>query len=839
MAGQVASTFKAGEDQYDVRVRAQESSRSSAESLSRITVPSSKVGSVGLDEVVHISSGTGPSSINRINRQRQVSLMANLVPGGSQTTVIEQLQQDAGNLGMDPGYTSGLTGASKELTRTGFYFALAFSLTFIFMYIVLAAQFESFIHPITILLTLPLAVPFGIVSLLIAGQTVNIFSGLGLLLLFGIVKKNAILQIDHTNGLRASGLPRYEAIVQANRDRLRPILMTTIALVAGMAPLVVSSGTGAATNRSIGVLVVGGQTLCLLLTLLAVPVFYSLWEDIGEKLANGRIARLFRGVRSRFKKAGALATALISSAFGQTAIAPNPAQFAPVKEVAVQPRVGVYGQSELTLDETIRRVLANDPDVRVQRILEEEAGYGINAALGAYDPVLSFRAYHTKAVTPVASIFGGTASGKLTQKEWAATPQITGLSPWGGGSYTFGFANARQSTDNLFNTLNPQYPTAATLNLTQPLLRGLRFDPNRHRVEVSRKNQQLSREQLRQRLIDVVTQATSAYWELDYAVRNLQVQTEAVGLAERQYQSNRRQAEQGVLAPVDVVAAQTQVATFQQGLFAAQSAVTQAENRLKSMMLPDRADDLWGKALIPVTDPKTDLLLPALSDAVQVALRSRPELEQTQISLDVNALDARLSKEQARPRVDAFANLTATGLSGIRNPLPGGLSALLPGGGTVAPLLVGSYGQSLSNLMGGSFNTAQFGVQISMPLRNRTAEAQIATTAAEGRRLRVLRDQVGMAVETDVRNSLQMASSAQSRLEAAAVARQSAEEQYASEQRQFQAGTSTVFLVLQRQTELINARSREVRARADAATALANLDRATAQTLDVRNIDVK
>jgi HAE1 family hydrophobic/amphiphilic exporter-1 len=296
VAGQVASTFNAGEDQYDVRVRAEEQFRTTSEGLAKMTVPSTKQDAVGLDEVVNIRKGSGPSSVNRIDRQRQVTLSSNTLPGGSQTAILAAMDDAAKTLNMPADYRAGTTGRSKELGKAGYYFVLAFSLTFIFMYIVLAAQFESFIHPITILLTLPLAIPFGILSLLIMHQTVNIFSGLGLLLLFGIVKKNAILQIDHTNGLRRSGMDRYEAIVQANRDRLRPILMTTIALVAGMLPLIVSSGTGAATNRSIGVLVAGGQSLCLLLTLLAVPVFYSVFEDIQESPLYRKIGSAFKGL---------------------------------------------------------------------------------------------------------------------------------------------------------------------------------------------------------------------------------------------------------------------------------------------------------------------------------------------------------------------------------------------------------------------------------------------------------------------------------------------------------------------------------------------------------------
>jgi hydrophobic/amphiphilic exporter-1 (mainly G- bacteria), HAE1 family len=856
VAGQTASTFNTGDDQYDVVVRAQQLSRGTVEGLEKMTVPSTKKGSVGLDEVVAIRSGTGPSSINRLNRQRQVTLSGNMLAGGSQAGILSQVREDAQALNMGPEYSSGASGTSKELQRTGYYFILAFSLTFIFMYIVLAAQFESFLHPITILLTLPLAVPFGILSLLIANQSFNIFSGLGLLLLFGIVKKNAILQIDHMNGLRAAGFNRHDAILQANRDRLRPILMTTVALVAGMIPLVFSTGAGSSTNRTIGVMVAGGQLLCLVLTLLAVPVFYSIFEDIAEHSFVRGIFAGFKNLRARFAMFLLIAI-LILPTHGQDVQLPQ------LEPLTVPSRVGVLGERKISLQEVVERTLSNDRDLAVSRILLDEAGYNIKSARGYYDPVVGIKADDQKSVSPAASSLSGGPNGKLTQKQLDLTPSLTGSSPWLGGTYELDLSTSRINSDNQFLSLNPQYPSSIGVKLTQPLWRGLRFDDNRHRLQVAIQNRSLTSEQFRQRVLEIVTQAVQAYWELDYARRNLDVQIEAVRLAEQQFSSNRRQAEQGLLARIDVVAAQTQMATFRQNVFIAQEALTRAENALKQMIAPNRSDLLWGMELIPETAAPASIEIPNLAIATQQAIDMRPELKQSDLSIEINKLDARLSRELAKPRIDAFANASLAGLSGLTststtNPITGGFAglinqlnelSLLAGvppldtstlfASTVPPNLVGGYGQSWTNVGAATFPTVQVGLQFSFPIRNRTAEANAAVAAAEGKRLRALRDQAEMLVEADVRNSVQGASSAQARYAASILARQSAEEQYASEERQFQSGTSTVFLVLQRQTDLITARTREVRALADLAVSAANLDRATANTLATLKIELR
>ena len=303
IAGQDVSTFNAASDQYEVVLKAQDSFRRTPESIASATVRTTSGELVQLRNLVSFNEGSGPASIDRLNRQRQITISANPAPGVAQAEGQAALEAAFASLDMEPGYKLVTSGQSRELGRAAYYFAIAFALSFVFMYMVLAAQFESFIHPITILLTLPLAVPFGLAASLLFRQQLNIYSALGVLLLFGIVKKNAILQIDHTIGLRAKGLARDEAIMQANRDRLRPILMTTMALVAGMLPLCLGSGPGAETNRSIGLLVAGGQSLCLLLTLLAVPVFYSLFDDAAESPAWRRMGQRWDRATSPARRA--------------------------------------------------------------------------------------------------------------------------------------------------------------------------------------------------------------------------------------------------------------------------------------------------------------------------------------------------------------------------------------------------------------------------------------------------------------------------------------------------------------------------------------------------------
>jgi HAE1 family hydrophobic/amphiphilic exporter-1 len=284
VGGEPVSKFKDGDEQYDVWLRAEQSFRDNPAAVEAMTIPTTGGGLVRMSNVASLEPAIGPTAIDRYGRQRQIVVLANL-KGIALGEAITDIGNYVKTLELPPGYRHEFIGRAKLLSESNTNFVIAFLLSFLFMYMVLAAQFESLVHPITILLALPLTLPFAFLSLFLLKTDFDIYAVFGLFMLFGIVKKNGILQIDYTNVLRSQGMETNAAILEANKTRLRPILMTTLMLIAAMVPIALGQGPGAGARASMAKVIIGGQGLSLLLTLLVTPVAYSLWDDFTRHLS--------------------------------------------------------------------------------------------------------------------------------------------------------------------------------------------------------------------------------------------------------------------------------------------------------------------------------------------------------------------------------------------------------------------------------------------------------------------------------------------------------------------------------------------------------------------------
>jgi len=276
------STYKETGEQYPVTMQLLPEQQKDPKVLARLMIPSTKVGQVRLDNIATVQRGLSPGRINRYNRQFQVAVRANLNSDVALGAAAEKVREAIRKVGLTPGYTSRFSGTVRTLDETNKSLIIAFLLACIFMYMVLAAQFESLLHPLAIMMSLPMSIPFALLTLWLTGRTLNLWSSLGVLLLLGIVKKNGILQIDYANKLRDQGMPLRDAVLEACQVRLRPILMTTFSIIGGLIPTAIGNGAGAAQRSAIAVTIIGGQTLCLLLTLIVTPVTYSLLSQLSE-----------------------------------------------------------------------------------------------------------------------------------------------------------------------------------------------------------------------------------------------------------------------------------------------------------------------------------------------------------------------------------------------------------------------------------------------------------------------------------------------------------------------------------------------------------------------------
>jgi outer membrane protein TolC len=535
-------------------------------------------------------------------------------------------------------------------------------------------------------------------------------------------------------------------------------------------------------------------------------------------------------------------------------------------------RVGVDmgEQRPLSVREAIELALTNNKDIEVARQNVRAAEFDLTAARGVYDPRFTTNSYYERTETPAASFLSGTSTGSVTQSGVFSTTSVQGLTPAFGGGYRVDFVNNRITTNNQFAALNPQYPTSLNFGYTQPLLRGRSFDQNRRQIEIAKKNLSLTDAQFRQRAIETITGVQRAYWDLVYTLRNLQIQREAVRDARQQLEHNRRMVREGMLAPIDVVAAEAQVSGFEQSVYSALDDVGRAENNLKSLIAENREAPIWRTSLVPTDN--VDVAPPEvqLTEAMDVALKSRPELSSSDVAREINEIEQRFAREQARPQVDLVASYGMVGLAGsltsqgganpltaqnaiIRDRINSLVAAVnptlppsrqiepipAPAAGTLPGELVGGEAQSLLNLGANRFTNFRFGVTVNLPFRNTTARAQLGRTLVDAERIRTQREQLEQLIQVDVRNAIQLVRTAESRLRAAATARSASEQQYASEQRKLDAGQSTVFLVLERQTQLTTARGNELRAQTELNKAIADLQRATGNALERNRVEIQ
>jgi HAE1 family hydrophobic/amphiphilic exporter-1 len=532
----------------------------------------------------------------------------------------------------------------------------------------------------------------------------------------------------------------------------------------------------------------------------------------------------------------------------------------PVRPFELPARVGISGETPLTLDEALYQALANNQEIQALRIDNEETGHRINGARGVYIPNFNALTLFEKQTLPVSSSLSGSNTGAVTNKWWQSTPELSGSLPRFGGSYAVSFFNQRYTTNDLFATLNPQYPTALNVQFTQPLWRYLHYDQNRYAIEVARKNQDLTSETFKRRVMEIIRKTEQAYWELSFARRDLATQLEALDIARKQDEANRRQLELGQLAPIEIVAAQTQLANFEIAVYSAQENLTRAENTLKALILGDRSAAMWSTAINPTTPPETVVPTASLADATTEAIATRPESAEVRIAGGINQAELRLNRERLKPQVDLMGSYTGAGLAGRQvvaaNPLGdsltnalirinqlsymAGLPAVVLGPSATTPgFLIGSYGQSLSTIGHNDFPTWLVQLRISMPLSNRVARSNVELSLAEGRRLDLRKHSVEQTIEADVRNAMQSIDSARQRLQAARVKRQSAEEQYRSEERRFTRGASTLFLVQQRQLNMVTSMSQVHRAETDLSEAIAAYELALGSNYKRHNVTIK
>ncbi len=530
-------------------------------------------------------------------------------------------------------------------------------------------------------------------------------------------------------------------------------------------------------------------------------------------------------------------------------------------------RIGVnmLNQRPLALREAIVKALENNKDIEVSRKDVKIAEYDFAASRGFFTPRITANSYYERATTPNVSIFN--RNNATTNTSVVADLGYQGFIPAFGTTYTASFSNRRFITDNPVSLLSPQFDSSFEFKIDQPLFRGRKNDDARRGIEIAKQNLSLSDKQFRQKAIEITVTVQLAYWDLAYNLRNLQVQKDGVRDAKEQLAHNKRLVDEGILAPVDILAAETQVANIEQFVYTALESVNRAENALKNLIAQNRDDPIWSESLVPTDPVNIDRPNTSLTDALELALENRIEFDILEVTRQINEYDKKFFKDQLETEVNLTASYSSNGIGGTANPDTASffsntesteklnesiarLNSLDPTRPAISPLpiqppqsvpttLTGGYLSSVSDILANRYPTFRFGVSIRFAPDGTAQKALLGKSLVQSERIKVQREQLEQLIQVDVRNALQSIKTAEARLRSAAVSRANSEQQYESEKRKLDSGFSDIYKVLERQTALVTARSLELQSRIGLNKAIAELQRATGNSLKDNNLETK
>lgn len=524
-------------------------------------------------------------------------------------------------------------------------------------------------------------------------------------------------------------------------------------------------------------------------------------------------------------------------------------------------RVGVgITQRNLTLNESIEMALSNNLEIDIERTNRDTAAQNVSAARGLFDPVFRWAPLFDAQNTPVGSVLQG-AGGKLDNNLFTNNISLRQKLPQWGTLGHLDFNNLRQTTNNPFVSFNPSLTSILSVGITQPLVRGFRIDRDRAEIRVRTREVDLAGVDLETRIIDVVTRTEQAYYDLVAARESVTVSQDQVSLGREQLAINQRLVRTGTLAPVEIAAAEAELERRIDTWYASLGIVTEAENNLKSLIAPERRASIWGDEILPIDSDLLQVSVQDLHEAVDLALKKRPELRAVSVRTGINDIQKELTANLRKPQVDLIAQYYVNGLAGSLSSTPNpfanlntpiyerlnqlsaaqGLQPLAPEGGLGGPpaFLIGNYGTTLANMFGGRYQSFQVGLQLDFNLRNRTADANYGQTLINEKRLKLERARTEQAIEVQVRNALQGIETARQRIAAAEASARAAKEKLDSERRLYQTGESTNFLVLTRQNEYADSRRRAVVARLDFNKNVSLFEQALGTTLAAHKITVR